>query len=124
VVGGCEFEWKSLRGFNWCCRRSTHCPPPSLAAHRDPASIAATTTTALTVTEASELEALIPLGASVDALLLAARPPTNVVSWGPRPSEGSPYDQLVLHTVSGWAEEVARGHRPSALHICAPPLVM
>jgi len=61
-----------------------------------PASIAATTSTALAVTEASKLEALIPPGASVDALLLAVRPPTNVVSWGPRPSEGSPCDQLVL----------------------------
>jgi len=61
-----------------------------------PASIATTTTTALALTEASKLEALIPLGASVDALLLAVRPPTSVVSWGPRSAEGSPYDQLVL----------------------------
>lgn len=44
-----------------------------------------------------QANALVPAGTTIDALLLQQPPPAGVVAWGPRPSENSPYDQLVLH---------------------------
>jgi hypothetical protein len=52
--------------------------------------------TALAVIEETA-EALIPLGRTLDGMLLALEAPGALVeSWGPRPAEGSVYDQLVL----------------------------
>jgi hypothetical protein len=43
------------------------------------------------------VDSLVPVSQTVDSLLLQRPPPAGVAAWGPRPSENSPYDQLVLH---------------------------
>jgi hypothetical protein len=45
---------------------------------------------------AERIDALVPAGRTLDELILAQPPPAGVAAWGPRPPEGSPYDQLIL----------------------------
>ena len=46
---------------------------------------------------AERIDSLVPAGTTLDQLILSQPIPTGVTAWGPRPIEGSPYDQLILH---------------------------
>jgi len=82
---------------------------PSSEASSAPASVPAESSA---LVPASKLEALIPTHATVETMLLRRPAPTNVIAWPARPSEGSPYDQLVLRPAE-CVREVARSRCPS-----------
>ncbi len=87
---------------------SAPAPTPSAAPASDHVSAGGTAAssssgvTALAATaSAAAVDALIPLGSSVEAALLAGGNEAalaRVKHWAPQPSEGSPYDQLVLRS--------------------------
>ena len=53
--------------------------------------------TALVPLSPDAIDALVPAGTTLDAMMLARPPPQGIRAWGARPPEGSPYDQLILH---------------------------
>ena len=97
------------------CRSNTHLVAAQMAAgilpvsttldnHRSIPLIAserrgnsATSSSSALVEREAEAASLVPTNTTVDALLLQQAAPTGVVSWGPRPAENSPFDQLILH---------------------------